>query len=174
MLMTLRSTEVENNLNRMRNLEAPPQPNSLMAPSIIIRIYNKNHFYLRVHIFQSEMIPQLKLAIEIWYPMIWKFLVTISFRRFRDRYDVFGGDSFTKSYQKSEIFLMVKFENVWRSLGWPKDIKRVTQIWRLDHKIRKPENHDFVENLIFFQNLSPNNQNRNKINAKPIKFHGFW
>lgn len=40
-----------------------------------------------------------------------KFWVSTSFRRFGDRYDEFGYDSFTKSYQKSEIFLMVKFES---------------------------------------------------------------
>ena len=41
-----------------------------------------------------------------------KFWVTISFRRFGDQYDEFGDDSFTKSYQKSVIFLMVEDENV--------------------------------------------------------------
>ena len=117
---------------------------------------------------------QLKFATKFWYPMIWKFLVTILFWRFGDQYDELERDFFKKSYQKRVIFPMVKFENVWRSLGWLNDTELVTQIWQLDHKIWKPKNHDFVENLTFCQNLSPKNQNRNKINAKRMKFHWFW
>jgi len=41
-----------------------------------------------------------------------KFWVPTSFRLFGDRYDELEHDSFTKSYQESEIFLMVKFETV--------------------------------------------------------------
>ena len=48
---------------------------------------------------------------------ITKVLVTISIWRFVDRYDEFWGDLFTKSYQESEIFLVVKFEYVKRSFG---------------------------------------------------------
>ena len=49
---------------------------------------------------------------EILKRKFWNFWVTISFRRFGDRYDELEHDFFIKSYQKSEIFLMVKFENV--------------------------------------------------------------
>jgi len=38
--------------------------------------------------------------------------VTISLGRFVDRYGEVGYDSFTKSSQKIDVFLMVKFENV--------------------------------------------------------------
>ena len=38
---------------------------------------------------------------------------------------------------------MVKFGNVWRSLGWLNDTKLVTHIWQLDFKILAPKNHDF-------------------------------
>ena len=55
-----------------------------------------------------------------------KFWGTILFRRFSDRYDEFGYESFMKSYQGSEIFLMVKFENVWRISGRPNDDKQVS------------------------------------------------
>ena len=74
--------------------------------------------------------------------------VTISFRRFGNQYDEFGDDSFTKSYQGSVIFLMVKDENVWRTLGRLNDTKLVTQIWQLDHKIlvpKKLQKFDFVK-----------------------------
>ena len=37
----------------------------------------------------------------------------------------------------------------------------------------RPENHDFVENLIIFQNLYEKNQNHNKIDAKRIEFYHF-
>ena len=40
------------------------------------------------------------------------FFNEILFRRFGDRYDEFGDYSFMKSYQESELFLMVKFEYV--------------------------------------------------------------
>ena len=49
---------------------------------------------------------------------------------------------------------MAKFENVWQTLGGINNIKLVTQIWQLDHKILKPENHDFEENSIIFKDLS--------------------
>ncbi len=101
-----------------------------------------------------DFVAQLKLATKFWYPMSWEFWDPTSMWRFEDRYDEFGYRSFTNRYQKSEIFLMVKFENVWRLLGRLNDIKRVTQIWQLDHKIVIPENHDFVQNVKIFQNLS--------------------
>ena len=45
------------------------------------------------------------------------FLNEILFRRFGDRYDEFGDDSFMKSYQEKAISLMVKFEDDWRTVG---------------------------------------------------------
>ena len=65
------------------------------------------------------------VASIFWNFILTKFWVTISFRRFGDRYDEFGYDSFTKSYQKSEIFLMVKFESVWQTLGRLNDDQQV-------------------------------------------------
>ena len=176
-----------------------------------------------------------------------KFWVPTSFRRFGDRYGEFGHDSFTKSYHKSEIFLMVKCASVWQSRGrlnesratkqkmffllkntflpfkkmrswslllnfdtkwagtfwWPfcfdvllidmtnfetilsrnhiskvrsswwwtlrvcdkrsgdqtvtNKLPLVTQIWHLEHKILKYENHDCVRNVAFFKLLFTKN-----------------
>ena len=48
--------------------------------------------------------------------------------QFLDRYHEFRCRSSSNSYQKSDIVLMVKVENVWRTLGRLNDTKLVTQI----------------------------------------------
>ena len=64
-----------------------------------------------------------------------KFWVAISIWRFVDQYDEFWGDLFTKSYQESEIFLMVKCESVCPRFWRPKLMKTFgtcrTKFWNL-------------------------------------------
>ncbi len=99
-----------------------------------------------------------------------------AFRRFGYRYDEFGHDSFTKSYQKSEIFLVVQFKYVWRTLGRLNHNKffglRHTNLktWSQNFEIR---NHDFVKNVTFCQISLTKKTNRRKIIQKTIKFHQF-
>ena len=88
--------------------------------------------------------------------MIWStidpcptFWAKILFWCFVDRYDEFWCDSFTKSYQKSEIFLMAKFESVWRALGWLNDVK--TLGLRHTNLTTRTENFE-TRKLLFCQN----------------------
>ena len=86
--------------------------------------YVRHLIFYSSSLVQEQTLKRTILVCAILRPQVeTKFWVTISFERFVDRYDEFGNDSFTKSYQKSEIFLMVKFENVWRMFGRLNDAK---------------------------------------------------
>ena len=113
--------------------------------------------------------------------MIWKFWVTISFRRFGDRYDEFYDDSFTYLNQKSEIFLMVKFEIVWRNFGRLNDVKtfgpRHTNLRRCYQNFVSL-NHDFVSKSLSEQNFVNEKLKSHQNFEKTIKFPSilskFW
>ena len=109
--------------------------------------------------------------------MSWKFWVTISFRRFGDRYDEFYDDSFTYLNQKSEIFLMVKFEIVWRNFGRLNDVKtfgpRHTNLRRCYQNFVSL-NHDFVSKSLSEQNFVNEKLKSHQNFEKTIKFHQFW